>query len=46
MKNLSEEKLENQLQNYNISKGQSEMIKEIFCSAKVKNPKNRRYSKN
>lgn len=30
----------------NISNEQSELIKEIFAAAKVKNPKNRRYSEN
>lgn len=46
MKNLSKEKLDSHLKNHNISEGQSELIKEIYCAAKVKNPKHRRYSEN
>jgi len=46
MKNVSNEKLENQLKYHNISKGQSKLIKEIYRAAKVKNTKNRRYSDN
>jgi len=46
MKNMSKEKLENQLKDHNISQGQSELIKEICNAAKIKNSKNRRYSEN
>jgi len=46
MKNVSKEKLENQLKDHNISEGQSELIKEIYRAAKVKNAKYRRYGEN
>lgn len=46
MKNISEQKLSNILNNANVSQSQSELIKEIFAAVKFKNPKSKRYNEN
>jgi len=46
MKTISQLRLEELLNNSNISNSQSELIREIFNAARVNNPKNRRYSEN
>jgi len=46
MMNIADGKLEKLLERSGITKGQSELVKEIFSAAKVKNSKNRRYNEN
>jgi len=46
MKQISQSTLDDLLKNCNISNSQSDLIHEIFRAAKIKNPKNRRYSEN
>jgi len=46
MKQISQSRLEELLEDSNVSKSQSDLIHEIFSAAKIKNPKNRRYSEN
>lgn len=46
MKNIDQLTLNNILESTDISKGQSELIKEIIMAAKVKNTKSRRYNEN
>lgn len=46
MTEMSQSRLEELLENSNISKSQAELIHEIFNAAKVNNSKNRRYSEN
>jgi len=46
MKKMEESNVGVLLENNNIPKCQSDLIYEIFKAAKVKNPKQRRYSEN
>jgi len=46
MKQISQSTLDELLKGSNISNSQSNLIHEIFSAAKIKNPKNRRYSEN
>ena len=46
MTNIADDQLERLLDSSGITKGQSELVKEIFSAAKFKNPKNRRYNEN
>lgn len=46
MKKVTENNLNNLLENSKIPTNQTELIKEMFASAKYKNPKNRRYNEN
>jgi len=46
MKQISQSRLEELLKDSNISNSQSDLVHEIFRAAKIKNPKNRRYSEN
>jgi len=46
MKKITHYNLEKVLQSSNIPNSQSELIHEIFKAAKLKNPKNRKYSEN
>lgn len=46
MKSIDETSLNSILENTNISKCQTELIREIFSAAKVKNSKSRRYNEN
>lgn len=46
MKKVTEDNLNNLLENSKIPTNQTELIKEMFASAKCKNPKNRRYNEN
>lgn len=46
MKSISQFRLEELLNNSNISNSQSELIREMFNAARVNNPKSRRYSEN
>lgn len=46
MKDISDSSLNNMLNASNIPECQTKLIQEIFNSAKMKNPKNRKYSEN
>lgn len=46
MKNTSDSTLLKMIEDHGISNSQSELLKEVFAAAKIKNPKNRRYSEN
>ena len=46
MMNIDNCNLDKLLERSGITKGQSELVKEIFSAAKVKNSKNRRYNEN
>lgn len=46
MSTIGDTKLKNIFESLNISNEQCELIKEIIAAAKVKNPKNQRYSEN
>jgi len=46
MKELSDSKISQILENSAIPKCQSELILEIFAAARLKNPKNRKYCEN
>lgn len=46
MKQISQSTLDELLKDSNISNSQSDLVHDIFRAAKIKNPKNRRYSKN
>lgn len=46
MKKITNYNLEKVLQSSNIPNSQSDLIHEIFKAAKLKNPKNRKYSEN
>lgn len=46
MNQISKSNLQEIFKNSNISKCQTELINEIFNAARMKNPKNRKYSEN
>lgn len=46
MSAISDIKLNEILEGSSVAKGQCELVREIVAAAKVKNPRNRRYSEN